>query len=89
MLNGILFRDTMHFQEQDFRDRIRYTHDVEEAVFQVDEGNADFSVIMPEWDRDKLFSLIESYGVLPQKSTYFYPKISSGIALNCMDTPQG
>ena len=89
MLNGILFRDTLHFQEQDFRDRIRYTHDVEEAVFQVDEGNADFSVIMPEWDRDKLFSLIESYGVLPQKSTYFYPKISSGIALNCMDTPQG
>jgi len=89
MLNAILLRDTLHFQEQDFRDRIRYTHDTEEAVFQVDEGNADFSVIMPEWDRKRLLSLIESYGILPQKSTYFYPKISSGIALNCLDPPQG
>ena len=89
MLNAILLRDILHFQEQDFRDRIKYTHDTHEAVSQVDEGNADFSVILPQWDRRKLLSLIEKEGVLPQKSTYFYPKISSGIVLNCMDSPQG
>ncbi|MEM0158865.1 MAG: DUF1015 family protein [Thermoplasmataceae archaeon] len=84
MLNEILLRDAMHFNPSDYSNKVHYTHDLREAVNYVNDGNADFCVIMPEWDRNNLLELIERYGVLPQKSTYFYPKISSGIALNCL-----
>lgn len=61
---------------------IQYVHDPVLARKRVDSGEASVAFIMPPWNRELLFKLVNDRGVLPQKSTYFYPKVASGIAIN-------
>jgi|YelNatPaOPRAMG01_1025707.scaffolds.fasta_scaffold00185_3 uncharacterized protein (DUF1015 family) len=60
---------------------IVYSHDLDYAVNMVNERKAGLVILMPDWDK-KVFTEVVSAGhLLSQKSTYFYPKPPSGIAI--------
>ncbi len=60
---------------------ISYTADWKEAVAAVDSGAAEVSILMRPSRIDQVFAVAREGRVMPQKSTYFYPKLLSGLVL--------
>jgi uncharacterized protein (DUF1015 family) len=64
---------------------ISYTPDWEEAVRRVREGEAEVAYLLGPTPPDRVLSLARRGAVLPQKSTYFYPKLPSGLLFHPLD----
>jgi uncharacterized protein (DUF1015 family) len=62
-------------------DGISYTPDWKEAVHVVDSGGADLAVLMRPPRIEQVFVAAGEGRLMPQKSTYFYPKLLSGLVL--------
>ncbi len=60
---------------------ISYTADWKDAVAAVDSGAAEVSILMRPSRIDQVFAVAREGRVMPQKSTYFYPKLLSGLVL--------
>ncbi|HSD79944.1 MAG TPA: DUF1015 domain-containing protein [Solirubrobacteraceae bacterium] len=60
-------------------DGIAYTPDWREAVRAVDEGEAEVAVLMRATRIEDVFAVAQRGETMPQKSTYFYPKLVSGL----------
>ena len=60
---------------------ISYTPDLADAVAAVDSGAAEVAVLMRPSRIDQVFAVAREGRVMPQKSTYFYPKLLSGLVL--------
>ena len=58
---------------------VTYTPRVEEAVAAVDEGRAAAAFLLRAPTIDQVRAVAEAGGTMPQKSTYFYPKLLSGL----------
>jgi uncharacterized protein (DUF1015 family) len=60
-------------------DGISYTPDWHEAVRAVDTGDAEVAVLMRPTRIEDVFAVAQRGETMPQKSTYFYPKLVSGL----------
>jgi uncharacterized protein (DUF1015 family) len=60
-------------------DGISYTPDAAEAVARVDAGDAALAVLLRPPLIEEVRAVAERGEVMPQKSTYFYPKLLSGL----------
>ena len=60
---------------------ISYTPDWKEAVEAVDSGAAKLAVLMRPPRIEQVFAVAREGRVMPPKSTYFYPKLLSGLVL--------
>ncbi|MBC7319474.1 DUF1015 domain-containing protein [bacterium] len=60
---------------------ITYSHSLEEAISLVDGGNYDLAFIVNPPSMDTLRNIVERGDRLPQKTTYFYPKIGAGLVI--------
>jgi uncharacterized protein (DUF1015 family) len=60
-------------------DGISYTPDWREAVRAVDTGEAEVAVLMRPTRIEDVFAVAQRGETMPQKSTYFYPKLVSGL----------
>jgi uncharacterized protein (DUF1015 family) len=58
---------------------ISYTPDWQEAVGAVDSGTAKVAVLMRPTRIEDVFAVAQRGETMPQKSTYFYPKLVSGL----------
>jgi uncharacterized protein (DUF1015 family) len=58
---------------------LTYTADWREAVRAVDEGDAALAVLMRPTRIEDVFDVASRGETMPQKSTYFYPKLVSGL----------
>jgi uncharacterized protein (DUF1015 family) len=58
---------------------ISYTPDWREAVRAVDTGEAEIAVLMRPTRIEDVFAVAKRGETMPQKSTYFYPKLVSGL----------
>jgi uncharacterized protein (DUF1015 family) len=65
-------------------DRIRYTKSASEALALVDAGTdgADAAFLLDPTPVDAVTAVARSGEVMPQKSTYFYPKALTGLVIN-------
>jgi uncharacterized protein (DUF1015 family) len=59
--------------------QVGYTAYVEEAIAAVDEGRADAAFLLRPTRIEDVFAVAKRGEVLPQKTTYFYPKLVSGL----------
>ena len=64
---------------------LRYLRDAAEAVDQVNRGEADVAFLMNPVTLDELREVAFAGEVLPQKSTDFFPKLLSGLAIYALD----
>ena len=61
---------------------IRYTREESGALEKVDQGEFAFAFFMNPTGVDELVAVAEGGERMPQKSTYFYPKLSTGLVIN-------
>jgi uncharacterized protein (DUF1015 family) len=66
-------------------ENIRYLRDAVEAIDQVHSGQADIAFLIKPVTLDQLRDISLSGDVMPQKSTDFYPKLLSGLAIYALD----
>jgi uncharacterized protein (DUF1015 family) len=64
---------------------VRFIREAAEAVEQVDSSQADVAFLIKPITLDQLRDISLSGDVMPQKSTDFYPKLLSGLAIYALD----
>jgi uncharacterized protein (DUF1015 family) len=64
---------------------VSYTPRVEEAVARVDAGEAQGALLLRATQIDQVEAVARAGETMPQKSTYFYPKLASGLLLLPVD----
>lgn len=84
VLQEIVFERVLGISREMVADKktVFYTVDAREAVEAVDGGRAAFAFLMGGVDMEKIIQVAASGGVMPQKSTYFYPKLITGLVFN-------
>lgn len=70
-----------HGGNGELESHLRYTHDAAEAAAWVSTGQADVAFLLRPTRLDDVRSVALANRVMPQKSTYFYPKLLSGLVL--------
>ncbi|HVM18055.1 MAG TPA: DUF1015 domain-containing protein [Gaiellaceae bacterium] len=58
---------------------ISYTPDAQEALRRVESGEAEAAYLLRATRIEDVFAVAQRGGVMPQKSTYFFPKLVSGL----------
>ncbi|MCD6468681.1 MAG: DUF1015 domain-containing protein [Thermoplasmata archaeon] len=81
ILHRLLLEKVMGIDESNLEDHVKYTRDTVEAVRVVDEGGFDFSIIMNPTRIEELKAVADAGEHMPQKSTYFLPKLLSGLVM--------
>ena len=79
VLKYILSIDTKNPESQN---NISYTVNIDEAMHNVEEGRFDLAFFVNPTPIGQVRSLAENGIRLPQKATYFYPKLLSGLVIN-------
>ncbi len=82
ILDRLLGLDADKVREQT---NIRYLRDVVEAVDQVRRGEADVAFLTNPVTMEQLREVAFAGAVMPQKSTDFFPKLLSGLAIYALD----
>lgn len=62
--------------------KLAYTHDETEALKAVDSGEYQMAFLMNPTQVDELTAIAIGGEKMPQKSTYFYPKLITGLVIN-------
>lgn len=86
-LHAIVFERLLGLNAEAMREesRIVYLRDAGEAVEQVRRGEADVSFLINAVAMDQLRQVAFAGDVMPQKSTDFYPKLLSGLAIYALE----
>ena len=86
-LHRILLEDVLQLTHESIAntENIRYLRSAEEAVEQVKAGKADVAFLIKPVTLQQLKDISLSGDVMPQKSTDFYPKLLSGLAIYALD----
>ena len=66
-------------------DRLAYTRDAREAVKRARDGEFDVAVLLGHTPARAVFDVSDANQVMPQKSTFFYPKLVSGLVLRALE----
>jgi uncharacterized protein (DUF1015 family) len=81
VLHALVFAERLRLDPvTEAGERILYTKDPAEAVARVRSGEAQAAVLVRPTRLDQLAAVATSGDVMPEKSTYFYPKLLTGMA---------
>jgi len=69
------------------REALWYTKDAAEAAAQVADGTAAAAVIIRPLPKNAVAAVSDAGQTMPQKSTYFYPKLWTGVAFHSLSDP--
>jgi len=81
ILHKLILEEFLGITEKNLEDHVKYTRVDAEAIQQVDEGTYDFSFLINATKIDQLKAIADAGEHMPQKSTYFLPKMLSGLVM--------
>jgi uncharacterized protein (DUF1015 family) len=81
ILHKIIFEYIMGINQDNIENYVRYTRVDEEAISLVDNGKYNLSFLMNATKIKELKAIAEAGEHMPQKSTYFLPKMLSGLVM--------
>ncbi len=86
-LHSVVLEDVLGISQQAVLDQshLRYVREATDAIQQVRSGDADIAFLMNPVTLDQLREVAFAGDVMPQKSTDFYPKLLSGLAIYALD----
>jgi uncharacterized protein (DUF1015 family) len=64
---------------------VTYTQDAREAAEAVETGRARVAFLLNATPVDQVLAVADAGGRMPQKSTYFYPKLPTGLVMNLLN----
>lgn len=85
ILHKVIIEFILRINQEKIEDHIKYTRDDEEAIRLIDEGSYTFSFMLNATKIEELKAIAEAGEHMPQKSTYFLPKMLSGLVMYKMD----
>lgn len=85
ILHKIIIEDIMGITSDILEEHVKYTRDDIEAIKVVDNGEYDLSFLMNPTRIEELKAVAEAGEHMPQKSTYFLPKMLSGLIIYRME----
>jgi uncharacterized protein (DUF1015 family) len=85
--NYAVLQHGLGLQESQMKDysMVWFTEDAREAVAQVRSGAARYAVLMNPVPVSRVLDIADSGERMPQKSTFFYPKVPTGIVFNLVE----
>lgn len=87
MLHGLLLQHVLGLSQesQERQVNLRYVKDSRMAVEQVFAGEAQLGFLLNPTPMWQVRAVAEAGEVMPQKSTYFFPKLASGLVVNLVN----
>jgi uncharacterized protein (DUF1015 family) len=87
VLHGLVFEHVlgMSRESQEKQQHLRYVKDAGDAVAQVTRGDAQLAFLLNPTTMEQVRNVSEAGEVMPQKSTYFYPKIIDGLGIQLLE----
>jgi uncharacterized protein (DUF1015 family) len=84
VLEALVLRDALGMSEDDISHLrgLDYSKDLEDAIDAVHSGRADAGFFMRATPVDQVREVAEAGESMPPKSTYFYPKVPTGLVFN-------
>jgi uncharacterized protein (DUF1015 family) len=82
LLDDVLAVNTAHVAAGD---RLAYTRSAAEARRAVESGEAQAAILVRPTSLEQLAAVASVGDVMPEKSTYFYPKLLTGMAFNSLE----
>ncbi len=79
ILSYVVLEKVLGLGEEQFEELLGYTRSDAEALEKVDRGEFAMAFIMRSIPVDEIRKVCERKDLLPHKSTYFYPKLASGL----------
>jgi len=79
ILHKIILENIIGINQNNLEDHVKYTRVDEEAIKFVDDEKFDFSFLMNATKIEELKAIADAGEHMPQKSTYFLPKMLSGL----------
>ncbi len=73
--------------EQSSGQLLTYTRDAAQAVGAVDQGAATLACLLPAPTPRQVWEVAAAGDVMPHKSTYFYPKLLTGLVMSHLELP--
>lgn len=62
--------------------RVRYVHEAQDALDEVSQGKAQLALLLNATRVRQICEVSDADDLMPQKSTYFYPKLITGLVMN-------
>lgn len=81
ILHKIILESIIGINQDNLEDHVKYTRVDEEAIKFVDQGKFDLSFLMNPTKISELKAVADAGEHMPQKSTYFLPKMLSGLVV--------
>lgn len=81
ILHKVILEKLLGINENNLEDHVKYTRVDSEAIKFVDEGKFDLSFLMNATKIEELKAIADAGEHMPQKSTYFLPKMLSGLVM--------
>lgn len=81
ILHKLILEQLLGINEKNLEDHVKYTRVDAEALQLVDEGSYDFSFLINATKIEQLKAIADASEHMPQKSTYFLPKMLSGLVM--------
>jgi uncharacterized protein (DUF1015 family) len=87
VLSRFIFQKSLGFSKEDLDDEeiFHYQSDMVEALSQVDSGNYQMAFLLNPTKMEHVKEVTGNALIMPRKSTYFYPKVLTGLVFNKID----
>ncbi len=85
--NHVILRQCLGLAEEQMKDysRCGFTEDAEKAAAAVSAGEATYAVLLESMPVETVLSMADAGERMPQKSTYFWPKATTGVLFNLLE----
>ncbi|HEX9920021.1 MAG TPA: hypothetical protein VGB21_00870, partial [Candidatus Methylomirabilis sp.] len=85
ILDRLILEGLLGLLSPEQKEKVGFTPDLQEALHQVREGAYDLAFLLKPTSLSEVMSISLAGGRMPQKSTYFHPKLLSGLVINRFD----
>lgn len=87
VLHSVILERILHISQaaQEKKTNIKYIKDLDDAIDEVKNGDMQMVFLMNPTKITQVKAVAEAGLVMPQKSTYFYPKLLTGLTINPLD----
>ncbi len=90
ILHSLIIKDILCITEQDIEgeNAVKYVHNDDQAFDLVKEGKYQIAFFLNPTKIEQVTALASKYEKMPQKSTFFYPKLLTGLVMYKMMPPE-
>jgi uncharacterized protein (DUF1015 family) len=87
VLSRLIFQKALGFNEEDMDDEeiFHYQSDMEKALSRVDAGDYQMTFLVNPTKMEHIQNVTANALIMPRKSTFFYPKVITGLVFNRVD----